>query len=175
MARLNNRSRKAVMFSRYLDTAGDGTGTKNAIGNYSSSATNFYTAPRTVNERLFIYKLSIFIEDTGGGWAADNYGAQSALSNGITVWFDYNTTTQDLTDGVPIKSNAEWSRQGERLNYYDIGAGSEFVSIDWDFDEFGKPIQLEGTERLGVTLNDDFSGGITEHYFVAQGFATTLE
>ena len=49
--------------SRFLDTAGDGSGTKNANGNYASAADDFYF---TAKRKCEIHRLIIEIEDTKG-------------------------------------------------------------------------------------------------------------
>jgi hypothetical protein len=121
---------------------------------------------------LEIHRLLVSIEDTSGV-KPEIYGSGVALTNGITVQVQAsdNTVISDLTDGVPVKTNALWSAQ-----CFDVDAKAwgntptdEVVVVRWTFSKSGVPILLEDGQKLVVTLNDNLSG-LVGHYFQAQGF-----
>jgi len=156
--------------SRYLDTAGDGTGTKNATGDYSSTADEFYIAPAS-DEVMLIYELLIDIEDTSGMSESEYGNIGSALSNGIQIKKMRSVTViDDFTDGVPVLTNANWGRVAFDKRYDTQGSGNESLVVRLRFIDTGEPIRLDGAlgDRLAVQLNDDFTG-LVSHYFKARG------
>ena len=155
---------------RYLDTNGDGTGTKNANGDYSLAQEIFFIQP-PVNQIFSIRRMLIQIADTGSV-DAGSYGNGITLTNGIEARVqDDSGTISDLTDQVPILTNADWARQCYDATNTDFGAGQNYISVRWTFANGGKPIVLNGNsnERLEVLLEDDLDG-LTGHYFLAHGF-----
>ena len=160
------------LFSRYLDINGDGTGTKEAVGNYSAGVEEFYIEPAaTVSYR--VHRLIISLEDTTG-MQADEYGnLAAALTNGVSIQEkDGSGVITDFTDSLPIKTNAGWGAL-----CYDVDVKSwgqtptnEFLLARFSFDKFGEGLWLTGElgEYLTVVLNDDFTGLIS-HKFLAQG------
>ena len=160
----------------YLDTNGDGTGTKNAVGDYSSAAELFKVTANSADrteartDTLRIHRMMVSIEDATAP-DADGYGGGSALTNGVTIGIYNNSDVLrvNLTDGITIKTNAEWGRlAGPDAVPQTYGTGINYVTVRWSFDKFGGPIELKGGESLGVSLNDSFTF-LTGHYFVAQG------
>lgn len=155
-----------MIFSRYLDTNGDGTGTKNANGNYSSAAETFY-----IDGPLTITRMIVSVEDTGGMQAEEYGNLGTALTNGITIDIDsggLDNELVDLTDGEPIKTNAGWGQLCYDVDLKSWGAGDDLLVVRWTFDKSGAPIKLGDDDRLEITLNDDFSG-LIGHYFLVQG------
>ena len=154
---------------RYLDTVGDGTGTKNANGNYSSTAQDFRINAPTQG-MYCLERMIVHIRDAAN-MSADEYGnLNSALTNGVTVAvYNDDTLDCDLVDGLPIKANADWGRvcyDSEPLSY---GSGDDFIRVRWTFAKAGQPIYLFDDWNLRVELNDSFTG-LVEHYFMVQGF-----
>lgn len=160
-----------LLLSRYLDTNGDGTGTKNATGDYSVTPETFYIAP-AAGEVFRINRLLILVEDTAG-MEADEYGnLGSALANGITARVHNGTATVvDLTDGIPITTNAEWGALCYDVDLKTWGTGNEFLLVRWTLAAAGVPIRLDGdaTEALELVLNDNLTG-LVAHKFLAQGY-----
>lgn len=161
-----------TIISRHLDTVGNGTGTKNANGNYSGAATIFKIQPSGgVNFR--IRTLTVFIADNGI-LDAGSYGDAITLTNGIQVRIQNNSgTIVDITDGVKILTNGNWARlSGFQNRMIDTGTGDDYWVFVISFREkYGQDIRLVGSnnERLEVVLNDNLTG-LTQHYFVVQGF-----
>lgn len=157
------------MLFRYLDTVGDGSGTKNAVGDYSSVATEFKITTPTGIDFIVIQSLNIHIGD-GAAFNANEYGNISALTNGITVKIHNaaGVAVCDLTDGLPLKTNAQWGRNAYTIRQDEFGSGDNFLSIQWLFNEAGSWIELPTGYSLRARMNDNLSG-LVEHYFFVTG------
>lgn len=154
---------------RFLDTAGDGTGVKDASVNGSVTPVVFKIQP-AVGEAFNLYRLMMHI--TGSSpISSDEYGSITSLDNGTTIAIHSTSDDSvivDITDGMPIKANSEWSRY-----CYDIGpdafsAGSDYARARWSFDRAGGPITLTEDEYLAITINDDLTA-VGTHHFQVQG------
>jgi len=157
---------------RFLDTVGDGSGTKNATGDYSSGQEEFLIAP-AAGEVFVLEQMTISIYDQGS-LAPNTYYVGNGLTNGIQVKVkDAGADLLDLTDLVAVKTISDWSNLGARLFEHKnwSSAPTDHVSILWDFAERGYPIVLDGDagQYLAVELDDDLSG-LLEHYFFVQGY-----
>lgn len=160
-----------LILSRYLDTNGDGTGTKNAVGNYSGGAQSFKLAP-PASTIYRVHRLLVTIEDTSGMTPTEYGNLGAVLTNGITVRVHNGTSTVvDLTDGLPVKSNEQWGALCFDAVLRSWGAGNDVLAVRWTFSAAGVPLRLDGdaSEVLELVLNDDFTG-LVSHYFVAQGY-----
>jgi hypothetical protein len=168
---------------RLLDTDGDGTGTKNAVGNYAGAAEDFYIEPPS-DEDYLITRLIVHIAD--GAINEDEYGGLgAALTNGVVIKAKLDGTTIDLTDGVPIKTNGDYGRLAYDVKRESWGATPSIESchVRWSFFKFfseaaapnptgnfpnGVMLQGHRNDQLIVTLNDSFAG-LVDHYFMAEG------
>ena len=154
---------------RYLDTDGDGGGTKNANGDYSSAAEDFKIIPPS-DEHWYLARMIVSIVDTGSH-DSGKYGNNITLSNGITVALKNSSdvTINDITDGVPIMKNSDWGRlAGVDVNPMSWGSGDDQTIVRFTFEKSGEPLELKDGNYLAVTLNDDLSG-LVEHYFMVHG------
>jgi hypothetical protein len=154
---------------RFLDTNGNGTGTKNATGDYSVTPDDFfYTAPAGGAE---LHRLIIHIEDTVGVQAEEYGNLGAALTNGYSLKvFDSNSVeVLDITDGVPIKTNAQLGRLGYDVDVRTWGAGNEIIQARITFSRAGYPLFLPEGYQFKITFNDNLSG-LIEHYFMLQGY-----
>jgi len=154
---------------RYLDTNGDGTGTKSAIGNYSSSATSFMIKPPD-NYIYYLQRMIVMIED-GGAVDSGAYGNNITLTNGIHIHKSNDDgVILDFTDEFPIKTNADWGKLCYDVHNVNFGLGNEFVNVRWTFAKSGAPLKIDGNrgEKFEVILNDNFSG-LVSHTFNVQG------
>ncbi len=152
---------------RYLDTNGDGTGTKSAIGNYASP-TDFYFEAQRVTE---LHRILISVEDTQGMQAEEYGNLGAALSNGYVIEAKdaSDNVLQDYCDGVAVTTNANLGRICYDLDLKSWGAGNELLLARFTFTRSGNPVILSAGQKLVVTLNDDFTG-LLSHYFMLQGF-----
>ena len=168
---------------RYLDINGDGTGTKNATGNYSGVGNSeiFYIQP-AAGEIIRLERMLVLIEGRKNAFYTDSYGGISGgLTTGIEVRVQSDSgTVTDLTAGIPIKTNGDWGGLCFDAEVYpsDNGNTETYLRVRWTFARAGYPLRLNGSnnERLEIVLNDDFSGNaggdpyITKHYFHVQGY-----
>lgn len=171
-----DRGVETGLLFRYLDTNGDGTGTKSATGDYSGAATQFFIAP-PAGWRYHVSRMMVQI--AGVGVDSGTYGGLAALTNGIAVQKRSGATTvvTDLTDGLPVKTNHHWSRlcYDVRLDEWGNPADIDYVQVRWTFSKTDGALRLDGdqSERLSVVLNDDMgdaSAALSSHYFMVNGF-----
>jgi hypothetical protein len=162
------------IISRFLDTAGDGSGTKNANGNYASAAEEFLITPDS-GEQWWITRMIVSITDTAGMLQNEYGNLGAALTNGIAVDVqDDSGVLYSLTDeDVPVKTNAQWGAYCFDVALFSWGTSptNEELVVRWTFAKSGKPVQLRSWqgEKLVVTLNDDLTGLLT-HRFLVQGY-----
>ena len=156
---------------RFLDTNGDGTGTKNANGDYSVTPGEFYFQPP---RRVHVHRLIIHIEDTNGFTAQEYGNLGAALGNGYTIVCQDDSQNEicNYNDGVVITTNAEIGRICYDVDIKTWGAGNEALQARFTFDKAGSPVDLKPNYRLSITFNDDLSG-LIEHYFMIQGYEYT--
>ena len=157
-------------FYRYLDTDFDGTGTKNATGNYSSAMESFGIQPGS-KEIMLVHRMIVLIEDTAVIQAEEYGNLGAALTNGVVVYKTIaGEVDQDLTDGIPIKTNSQWGSLCFDTEVKAWGAGNQVVLVRWTFSRAGEPLYLNGykSEAIEVRLNDDLQG-LINHTFMAQG------
>jgi len=147
---------------RFLDTTGDGTGTKNAGVNGSSTPVIHRIRPAAGET---IYLSDLFVSFTAAAQlVADGYGDLAALTNGIKVEVvSVNsagdvTVEEDLLDGLTIKSHDHWGR------YLGENSGGHPLIIR------GVSDVPDGYRELRVTIQDDLST-MDEHYFLARGYS----
>ena len=162
--------RKEAIY-QLMDTVGDGSGTTNAIGNYSdigAGLTEFRLKHNTGVQEL--RRLLVYIEDSGSLDAA-LYGNGQILTNGIRIQLR-NSSAQVLEEytAFPILSNGDWAGHCHDAVPLSWGTGNQILSIRWTFSKSGQPIYVNGFqgEYLTILLNDDFSG-LVKHLFIVQG------
>lgn len=159
-----------VSVYRYLDDVGDGSGIKQAIGDYSVTPKTFLLAPPPM-ETWEILRLMVFIRGPGP-FRAEAYGpGNNPLPNGIRVFRRSGVIDDlELTDDIEIESNAAWRRENFDTDPSSYGAGDDFVAGRWTFGKAGAPLILRGVrfDTLEVDLNDDFTH-LVEHTFKAHG------
>ncbi len=129
-------------------------GSEDANVDGSSTPVEFsYTVP--AGDTFWANRMVVLYEDTGG-FSASIYGAESVLANGIGLKLVFaDGSEQDLMDGVPLKSNAEWAGRCYDWAYIATGQGNNFAAARWTFGETGRPIQLNEGEKIVVTINDN--------------------
>lgn len=154
-----------TILREYLDTNGDGTGTTNANGDYSSSADVFYIEAPTGLEYL-VKELVWQVRDGAGTPSFSTYGILSALTNGITCKvMDGGTELADIFGGVAVVDNAGLELHADEIRT----EGGSLVVARFRFDP---PIYLEVGHTLEIGLNDDFTD-LVGHYFKAVGYSKT--
>ena len=168
------------IFSRHLDTTGDGSGTKNAIGDYSGGGGTVFKIQPAPGQIIRVTRMIVFASGKKTSFNTDTYGSLTgSLTNGVVVRTQNDGGTLiNLTDNIPIKYNGDWGRVCYDSDIF-VGTGGTDTSlrVRWTFEKAGYPLRLVGndSERLEVYLNDDFTDGggatgLSNHYFVVQGF-----
>lgn len=160
---------QGFFFNRFFDTVGDGSGTKNAIGDYSLMPQDFILTPNP-ERSLNVGRIIIEIVD-GGSLDAGRYGNGIVLTNGIFLLLvDADLTTErNYMENMPVLTNGDWARFTGNIIISTFGAGDNFLTAVWDLTTSGKPVTLNN-QSLVMRLNDDFSN-LVSHTFVAQGIA----
>lgn len=143
-------------------------GDKNA--NVDGSTTDGIVFSYIATEIVRLNRMIVVIGDSGT-LNPDTYGALTSLTNGIEVkHLDASGNVKcDLTGGVPITENMEWSRFCYDVVINDATPGDGFVSVRWTFAKSGYPLRLLTGEKLAVYINDDLSD-LDEQYFNVQGY-----
>lgn len=154
-------------FDHFLDTNGNGTGTKNM-----ATTADIYYLEAQAGEILIVERLIVTYQDAGGGTVSEYGNLNAALTTGIEVKVtDDNGTTvlRDLTDGVPVTQNGHWARFCYDHQVINYGAGEDLWATRWTFANAGRPITLYAGQRLEMQVNDDLTN-LTNHYALAQGY-----
>lgn len=160
---------------RFLSDDGTTTGAKDATGNYSGAAEEFYVEPGP-GEVFHIARLIVSIED-GAAFAVSEYGNMGVtLTNGVKVEVRSGshaapTTVLDLMDGLAVTSNGEWGCHNFDVSNLDWGAGNQMLLARWTFSATDGELRIDGDagERLSVILEDDLSA-LIHHRFLVQGY-----
>ena len=161
----------SVYVSRFLDSNGDGTGTNDWIGNYTTPDIA-YIQP-SAGEILHITRMIVTIQDDGN-LVPDGYGALGELTNGVAVQLrDDSEVISDMTNGDPIKTNVQWGSRCFDIQEHTFGGqqADNVILVRWTFERAGVDLRLVGDEggRLEVLLSDTFVG-LTAHKFCVQGY-----
>jgi hypothetical protein len=154
---------------RYLDTNGNGTGTKTAIGNYSITPATFFIQPSAAQN--FVITELVFQYSDSGGFPIAGYGSGAILTNGIRFEAVINGVTFDLLDGLRIKRNDDYFHliTNTKLQLFSGSGGT--VNGSFNISDFGVPLKLKGAtaDKLQIILNDNFSL-LVDQTFVVHGY-----
>lgn len=155
--------------SRFMDTNGDGTGIKNHARNYSSGWVRARIRP-TNNAPLYVDCLYVHIA-TSSNIGDALFGSLPPLTNGLYICLeDINgNLIYDLTDGIPIQTNSDFTHLGFSVSPLDAGNGLNYVSIR--LQNIYRHLQpIEPGQQLSVRMRDNFSG-LTELLFYCVAFS----
>ncbi len=168
---------------RHLDSAGDGSGTKNLAGT-DQTGNYFFIAPPTVTAYA-IHRLVCFITDpTAATVLPHAWGTSAALTTGIQIMHMKGTSSStptaqatiltDITDNLLIKKNSDWQKldAADGPNAWSSGSGAaSSISATIHFArsvDTGLILLGNNRESLAVLISDDLSDA-DECYFVAHG------
>jgi hypothetical protein len=152
---------------RFLSSDGTTSGTKDM----STTADDYYiSAP--AGSVILLCRMIVYYAD-GGTWTEATFGSETALTTGIKFGVEQSDDTQllDLTDGVTIKNNADWSRYCYDSQVFDISATPALtsMSVRWTFEKSGQYLRLEPTDKFVCTISDSLAA-ITSMYVKVHGF-----
>lgn len=165
-----NTPRQGRIFLRFADSVGDGSGSRNAIGDYSSVPSTFFIKP-TVDETFRLSLLMISYRSMNEGSATD-YASMVPLTNGIQIHIVRDgEVTNDLTFAGRIFDNAGWETASE---FY---TRQRWLGNIWTYNavipiaKSGQSFRLAGEkqEELQIILNDDFTS-LERHVFGFYGY-----
>jgi hypothetical protein len=159
----------AFILNQFLSLGGDGTGTADFIGDFSTPDEAYIQAP--AGKVYIIHRMLVLVED-GVGMRAERYGTLSgALGNGLVLEHkDDNRVYTDFTPS-PLTHNAQWGGYCYDVDVKAWGAGNEVLVARWTFSKSGQAVELNGdgeNQRLAMTLQDNFTG-LVSHTFLVQG------
>lgn len=155
---------------KLLSSNGDGTGTTNAIGDYSVTPLSLKYGPSST-EDVEIGRMIVKIEDAGT-FDADKYGNNITLTNGIRCYVkDSSDAVIEEITAFPIISSGDWAGHCHDVTLHSFGTGNNVLTVRWTFSRSGHPIELHLTngQYFEIYLNDDFTG-LIEHRFQIQGY-----
>lgn len=156
-------------FFVFLDTNGDGSGDKSAIGDYSVSPVEFkYTRPEGSEGDLLINSFVVQIQSLSEILATGYGDSVGSLTNGILLFLRDNNQVmvRDFTSGMPIKSNGDWRRYGGKTSVQGYEGGDRFFTASFKAIEPTKPVFMPPNHSIGLILNDDFSGLVSQTFFI---------
>lgn len=160
------------ILNKQFDTVGNGTGTKNAIGNYSAEAQSFkITVP--ANKTYSLENLKIYMASSSA-FTTSGYGSSLAnITNGWTIKVRKDGVLTDILDGMVIKSNYDLEGIATSINRVSFSGLEDGFVVTVSFSEYGIPFYLKAAEYIEIVLNDDFSG-LTKHQFIIKGHGENL-
>lgn len=162
---------------RFLDTVGDGTGSKVAKVDGSSTPVVFRVKPAP-GEILSLTALFPSFTVTDPQFAS-GYGTPSPLANGILV--EQVRVAPDLSEtvvvdwlaGTPITRYEDWSRYPGRdqLSALNTAFLNFVYNVEFELTSDGAPLLLIGDDgdELRVTIRDDLTS-LLFHQFLVSGF-----
>ena len=171
-----SRQDRKIPIYQLMSTNGDGTGTVEAIGDYSVTPLRLKVS--RAGGYGHIARMIVQIQDFGR-FDASKYGNGLILTNGIRIYVR-NAADELLWEytSFPVKTNADWAAMCHDFSYFDFGDGStdNIGSVRWTFQQAGQRclLQFDQGEYLEVVLNDDFTG-LVHHRFTVQGHDVTQE
>lgn len=157
----------SVPLIRFLDTNGDGTGVKNAIGNYAVTAEEFFIQP-PAGVVYVITEFLIHLADAAN-FSVTGFGSRTALTNGIIMQTKRGAmVVLDLNDGIIPLTNPQLLHLSHRAQILDFPGGGNSMTISFSVLDFQVPLILDGAmdDALVVTLHDDFSTQDDFHFIV---------
>lgn len=158
-------------FAQHLDLTGDGSGTDDILGDFSSTADIFFFTP-AANKTYLINKLQVNIRDVGLANGAE-FGALAALTNGITLKHTRAAATvRDFTMGNVIKTNGDLADMCDEFSLTNYAATDEnILSATFNFSE---PLVISAAlvDKLQYGVNDNFAG-LVHHFVTVYGLEVT--
>jgi hypothetical protein len=149
--------------SRILDTNGNGTGTKNAIGDYDSN-TEFFIQPSSTD--IFRVEALVVLYSGSGPFSPTKYGGTATLgsTDGVSISHHKGGSTSDMMDGVPVGSNSEWFRlSGPNNSVSTVDDCCSIVTITCE-------LILNGldNDKVSVVMKGNYSS-LDTHYYTVYG------
>ena len=146
-------------FRQYMTAAGDGTGTINANGNYSATATAFFVQPSS--DYIYLVGAVFIAISDDAKFIQTGYGAiAGGVTNGVQGFIKQNGIEVDASAGNRFKQNLDWFGVGSEVVISSFDLNPQTLSVKFDtFADTGAYIKLDGRsgDQIGLRFNDDFS------------------
>lgn len=160
---------KGTPASLAFDTVGDGTGTVDAIADYSATPTPFKRVIPT-GRKYAVTRLQIIIGDADNLTLLGYGGSVAALTNGLRL----SGVIQGVafTSGAgPFRSNVDWNAAATGTAVQQFVGNDRIFAVYQDLLEFGGPLYLDGTkgDLLQFIANDNFTF-LNRHRFTIFGY-----
>lgn len=126
----------------------------------------------TTSKTMEFHRMVVQCLD-GANPSADNFGDLGApLGNGIRILLldDSDVIQQDITDGEPIKFNAQWAGLCFDVQLSGFGSGDDAINSRFTFANSGAPVMVPVGWAFAVRIQDDLQQ-ITRLTFNCQGQA----
>jgi hypothetical protein len=156
---------------RFLDTNGNGTGTKNAIGDYSVTPVPFFIMP-PAGRVYIVTQFIVQVSDAGGFGQAVYASLANPLTNGLLIAaYRGSTLVLDLTDGIPVQYNDQFWHLSPRTELVAFAGGVNSLVCTFDSTDFGTAFSLNGSQgdKLQVTCRDNFTA-LVDQTFIVHGY-----
>lgn len=156
-----SNARKAII--RHLSADGTSSGSKDMAVDGSVTPVKFWFEAQSsdISQNPVIVRLIPYVRDNAALDPADFGGIGGGLTNGVKFYVTDENDVQivDLLDGLPIKTNAEWSRVMYDVRIDRVGVGDDCLSGRWTFAKFmtGNGLHLSNGEKLVCEVQDDLS------------------
>lgn len=165
---MSTRGRKHL--NLFLSSNGDGTGTTEAIGDYSVTPLSLKLIPDNTS-LVELHGLKMNLRDTGTFTAGDFGSINGGLTVGIRVYVrDGDDNILEELTTLPVKNNADLASFATfRKNEFDTN--DNVISIVWGIGSYGEPVKVDFSkgEYFEVYLNDNFTG-LTDHSWIIYGY-----
>lgn len=163
------------LYTRVLDTVGDGSGDILVNGDYSTTPKEF-KLHALGDAQLEVVSAAYYWRMPGTSIFAGGYGTGAApLANGIEAFIRHDgVVVTHFMAGGRVTTNSGWSLSGYRIHEHPgiVGLGPiAAYSVGFDFRQtWGNALFLEaGKDELVFVFNDDFRT-FTEHLVVIHGY-----
>jgi hypothetical protein len=140
-------------------------------GNYSLEAPGIFSLGPPDGELWVVRQVIWFMQVVDGPLISNEYGDQTALTNGILVKYFRGGEDQDVLDRVPIKDNGNLSRHfGQAVTPNILVPAEAAIALVHGFFTFGDiPLLGDTDDRFEVHIRDDLSG-LESHSIKLSGY-----
>lgn len=154
---------------QYFTADGQGTGDNNLAVDGSVTPVVFKAQIPTGFSKFHVERCIFTLRDTGT-FLPEKFATLTALTNGCGITYETGDQSIDLLGGHPIKMNCHFARVA--FDSTTTGTAVQVLASRWTFWKWGDgPIELENSEFLELTVNDNLST-IEEFCVVAEGWIT---
>ncbi len=147
-----------VPLFRFLDSVGNGTGSKTMVANFAGAATS-YKVLVPAGKIYVLTQFVIHISGTGT-YSAVNFGGISGLTNGVLLNIKMNGNIGPLVDNVPIKDNSTFYHLSpSSVQIINLAGSTSVLVAQYNPTDFGMPATLNGDagDYIEAVLHDDLS------------------